>query len=291
MKGIILAGGSGSRLAPLTTCTSKQLLPVFDKPMIYYPLSVLMQSGIREVLLITTPVDQDRFRALLGDGSSFGIELSYVVQTEPRGLADAFILGADFIGSGPVTLILGDNLFHGDGLSTMLQDAQASNSGATIFSSHVDRAERYGVVCLDGTGKPVSIEEKPRVPKSNLAVTGLYVYDNSVLGIAKTVKPSARGELEITDVNRSYMLQGSLSVTQLSRDIAWLDTGTAEALLEASEFVRSLQHRHGLQIACLEEIGLQRGWLDIQMVEKASSLTRSSGYGIYLQKVCDNYKK
>jgi glucose-1-phosphate thymidylyltransferase len=259
--------------------------------MIYYPLSVLMQSGIREVLLITTPVDQDRFRALLGDGSSFGIELSYVVQTEPRGLADAFILGADFIGSGPVTLILGDNLFHGDGLSTMLQDAQASNSGATIFSSHVDRAERYGVVCLDGTGKPVSIEEKPRVPKSNLAVTGLYVYDNSVLGIAKTVKPSARGELEITDVNRSYMLQGSLSVTQLSRDIAWLDTGTAEALLEASEFVRSLQHRHGLQIACLEEIGLQRGWLDIQMVEKASSLTRSSGYGIYLQKVCDNYKK
>ncbi|MDG2043333.1 MAG: glucose-1-phosphate thymidylyltransferase RfbA [Maricaulis sp.] len=291
MKGIILAGGSGSRLAPLTTCTSKQLLPVFDKPMIYYPLSVLMQSGIREVLLITTPVDQDRFRALLGDGSSFGIELSYVVQTEPRGLADAFILGADFIGSGPVTLILGDNLFHGDGLSTMLQDAQASNSGATIFSSHVDRAERYGVVCLDGTGKPVSIEEKPRAPKSNLAVTGLYVYDNSVLGIAKTVKPSARGELEITDVNRSYMLQGSLSVTQLSRDIAWLDTGTAEALLEASEFVRSLQHRHGLQIACLEEIGLQRGWLDIQMVEKASSLTRSSGYGIYLQKVCDNYKK
>ena len=291
MKGIILAGGSGSRLAPLTTCTSKQLLPVFDKPMIYYPLCVLMQSGIREVLLITTPVDQDRFRALLGDGSSFGIELSYVVQTEPRGLADAFILGADFIGSGPVTLILGDNLFHGDGLSTMLQDAQASNSGATIFSSHVDRAERYGVVCLDGTGKPVSIEEKPRVPKSNLAVTGLYVYDNSVLGIAKTVKPSARGELEITDVNRSYMLQGSLSVTQLSRDIAWLDTGTAEALLEASEFVRSLQHRHGLQIACLEEIGLQRGWLDIQMVEKASSLTRSSGYGIYLQKVCDNYKK
>ncbi len=291
MKGIILAGGSGSRLAPLTTCTSKQLLPVFDKPMIYYPLCVLMQSGIREVLLITTPVDQDRFRALLGDGSSFGIELSYVVQTEPRGLADAFILGADFIGSGPVTLILGDNLFHGDGLSTMLQDAQASISGATIFSSHVDRAERYGVVCLDGTGKPVSIEEKPRVPKSNLAVTGLYVYDTSVLGIAKTVKPSARGELEITDVNRSYMLQGSLSVTQLSRDIAWLDTGTAEALLEASEFVRSLQHRHGLQIACLEEIGLQRGWLDIQMVEKASSLTRSSGYGIYLQRVCDNYKK
>jgi glucose-1-phosphate thymidylyltransferase len=291
VKGIILAGGSGSRLAPLTTCTSKQLLPIFDKPMIYYPLSVLMQSGIREILLITTPADQDRFRTLLGDGSAFGIRLSYVVQTQPRGLADAFILGADFVGSGPVTLILGDNLFHGDGLSTMLQDAQQSNSGATIFSSHVDRAERYGVVSLDGSGKPVSIEEKPKMPKSNLAVTGLYVYDNSVLAIAKNVKPSARGELEITDINRSYMLQGKLNVKQLSRDIAWLDTGTAEALLEASEYVRSLQHRQGLQIACLEEIGLQKGWLDIQMVERACSRTRSSGYGLYLQKVCDNHSE
>lgn len=285
MKGIILAGGSGSRLAPLTTSTSKQLLPIFDKPMIYYPLSVLMQAGIRDVLIITTAEDADRFKALLGDGRAFGVRLNYVVQAEPRGLAEAFILGEEFVGSDPVTLILGDNLFHGDGLSTMLAEALRNVSGGTIFSYHVDQAERYGVVSLDDQGRPVSIEEKPEEPKSNLAVTGLYVYGNDVISIAKQVKPSARGELEITDVNRAYLEQGRLNVCQLGRNIAWLDTGTPEALLEASEYVRSLQHRQGLQIACLEEIGYQNGWLSVEDVNAAAERMASSVYGRYLQKV------
>jgi len=285
VKGIILAGGSGSRLAPLTTSTSKQLLPIFDKPMIYYPLSVLMQAGIRDVLIITTAEDADRFKALLGDGRAFGVRLNYVVQAEPRGLAEAFILGEEFVGSDPVTLILGDNLFHGDGLSTMLAEALRNVSGGTIFSYHVDQAERYGVVSLDDQGRPVSIEEKPEEPKSNLAVTGLYVYGNDVISIAKQVKPSARGELEITDVNRAYLEQGRLNVCQLGRNIAWLDTGTPEALLEASEYVRSLQHRQGLQIACLEEIGYQNGWLSVEDVNAAAERMASSVYGRYLQKV------
>jgi glucose-1-phosphate thymidylyltransferase len=285
VKGIILAGGSGSRLAPLTTSTSKQLLPIFDKPMIYYPLSVLMRAGIRDVLIITTAEDANRFKALLGDGCTFGVRLSYVVQAEPRGLAEAFILGEEFVGADPVTLILGDNLFHGDGLSTMLGDALQDVSGATIFSYHVDEAERYGVVCLDDRGRPVSIEEKPDEPKSHLAVTGLYVYGNDVISIAKQVTPSARGELEITDVNRAYLEQGRLNVCQLGRNIAWLDTGTPEALLEASEYVRSLQHRQGLQIACLEEIGYHNGWLSQADVSAAAERMMSSVYGRYLQKV------
>ena len=290
-KGIVLAGGTGSRLFPLTLGISKQMAPVYDKPMIYYPLSTLMLAGIQDVLIISSPRDLGGFEKLLGDGSQWGMKFCYVEQANPEGLAQAFILASEFVGNDHVALVLGDNIFYGRGFQEILNSAASQQNGATIFGYEVRDPERYGVVEFDADGKAISLDEKPKKPRSNYAVPGLYFYDNDVVEISRGLRPSSRGELEITDVNRSYMLQGSRSVTQLSRDSAWLDTGTAEALLEASEFVRSLQHRHGLQIACLEEIGLQRGWLDIQMVEKASSLTRSSGYGIYLQKVCDNYKK
>lgn len=286
MKGIILAGGSGTRLAPLTLATSKQLLPVYDKPMIYYPLSVLMLAGIKDILIITTPDDIGRFQSLLGDGAQFGIQLSYVAQPRPEGLAQAFILGEDFIGSDPVTLILGDNLFYGHGLpDTVRAVVEAREPGATIFSYHVNNPRRYGVVSLDDQGRPVDIEEKPEQPKSNYAVTGLYVYDNAVIDIAKSIRPSSRGELEITDVNRTYLQQGDLRVAQLGRGTAWLDTGTAQALLEASEFVRSLQRRQGLQIACLEEIAYRNGWIDLAVLSTAEARYRNSEYGEYLSRL------
>ncbi len=283
MKGIILAGGSGSRLAPLTNCTSKQLLPVYDKPMIFYPLSSLMLAGIRDVLIITTPHDQDRFQQLLGDGSQFGVRLSYMIQPEPKGIAQALVLGADFIGDDSVALILGDNLFYGNGLSEILMNAVSNASkGATIFSYHVTNAKRYGVVTVDDDGRATSIEEKPAAPRSNLAVTGLYIYDNNVIEIASRITPSARGELEITDVNRAYLEDGLLRVVTLGRGIAWLDTGTPQALLEASEFVRSLERRLGLQIACLEEIAYRKGWIDRAGLTRASTRYANSDYGKYL---------
>lgn len=288
MKGIILAGGSGSRLSPLTLGISKQLLPIFDKPMIYYPLSALMLAGIRDILIITTPEDHNRFQRVLGDGSTFGVNLTYTVQPEPKGLAQAFILGKDFVGSDPVTLILGDNLFYGHGFSNLLQAAVADVSdGATVFSYHVNDPERYGVVEVDENGNAISIEEKPTNPKSNLAVTGLYVYDNSVLEIANTIEPSARGELEITDINKTYMERGLLRVQRIGRGIAWLDTGTAEALLEAAEFVRSLQYRQGLQIACLEEIAFRNGWIDRNQLSAAAAKYRASEYGTYIRHLAD----
>lgn len=286
MKGIILAGGSGTRLGPLTVSTSKQLLPVYDKPMIYYPLSVLMLAGIREILIITTPQDQSRFRELLGDGSQYGISLEYTVQAEPKGLAEAFLLGRDFVGEDRVSLILGDNLFYGHGLTETLRSAAENPSpGATIFAYHVNRPQRYGVVTLDREGRPLDIEEKPANPTSNKAVTGLYIYDNTVLDIAREIRPSARGELEITDVNRVYLRNGLLNVVELGRGIAWLDTGTSQALLEASEFVRSLQRRQGLQIACLEEIAYTNRWIAREAIEKAEARFRKSDYGNYISRL------
>ena len=287
VKGIVLAGGSGTRLWPLTLSTSKQLLPVYDKPMIYYPISVLMLAGIRDILIITTPEDQDRFRQLLGDGSRFGVTLSYVAQPAPKGLAQAFLLDEDFIGDGPVTLILGDNLFYGHGFDEILQRATLSTSGATIFTYHVNKPQRYGVVVLDADGKPVSIDEKPREPRSNLAVTGLYVYDNDVVEIARSIRPSARGELEITDVNRAYMERGDLRVEKLGRGIAWLDTGTPQALLEASEYVRSLERRQGLQIACLEEIAFLNGWVGRDELRHSAQRFANSDYGQYIAKLLE----
>jgi glucose-1-phosphate thymidylyltransferase len=283
LKGIILAGGSGSRLSPLTICTSKQLLPVYDKPMIFYPLSALMLAGIRDILVITTPQDQDRFKQLLGDGSEFGVRLSYMVQQEPKGIAQALLLGADFVGDDGVTLILGDNMFYGHGLSESLMKAvNNAGQGATIFSYHVTNPKRYGVVSVDENNRATSIEEKPAKPKSNLAVTGLYIYDNDVLDIAASITPSARGELEITDVNRVYLERGLLRVVTMGRGIAWLDTGTPQALLEASEFVRSLERRQGLQIACLEEIAYRKGWIDKDGLERAAVKYKNSDYGKYL---------
>ena len=288
MKGIILAGGSGSRLSPLTICTSKQLLPVYDKPMIFYPLSALMLAGIRDILLITTPQDQDRFKQLLGDGSEFGVRLSYMVQQEPKGIAQALLLGAGFVGDDGVTLILGDNMFYGHGLSESLMKAvNNAGQGATIFSYHVTNPKRYGVVSVDEHNRATSIEEKPTRPKSNLAVTGLYIYDNDVLDIAASITPSARGELEITDVNRVYLEKGLLRVVTMGRGIAWLDTGTPQALLEASEFVRSLQRRQGLQIACLEEIAYRKGWIDKAVLERAAVKYKNSDYGKYLNNLAE----
>ena len=286
MKGIILAGGSGSRLHPLTVATSKQLLPVYDKPMIFYPLSVLMLAGIREVLIVCTPRDLDRFRDLLGDGGDLGMKLDYVCQDSPRGLADAFIVGRDFVGASNVALILGDNLFYGHALGdTVEQAADSLAKGATVFSYHVTDPERYGVITMDGQGRAIDIVEKPSEPKSNLAVTGLYFYDNDVVDIAAHLKPSARGELEITDVNRTYLERGELDVVNLGRGTAWLDTGTPAAMLEASEFVRTIQSRQGLQIACLEEIALRKNWLDTAGVERAADRYRNSGYGRYLRQL------
>lgn len=283
----MLAGGSGTRLWPLTLSTSKQLLPVYDKPMIYYPLSVLMLAGIRDILIITTPDDQDRFRQLLGDGSQFGVRLSYVVQPAPKGLAQAFLLDEDFIGDEPVTLILGDNLFYGHGFDEIVRNAAALTSGATIFTYHVNKPRRYGVVVLDEEGRPIAIDEKPQEPRSNLAVTGLYVYDNDVIEIARSIRPSARGELEITDVNRAYMERGDLRVEKLGRGIAWLDTGTPQALLEASEYVRSLERRQGLQIACLEEVAFDNGWIGRDELRDSARRFANSDYGAYIAKLLD----
>ena len=287
MKGIILAGGHGTRLYPLTLATSKQLLPVFDKPMIYYPLSNLMLAGIRDILIISTPHDLPLFRKALGDGSDFGISLSYVEQPRPEGLAQAFILGAGHIGNDCVALALGDNLLFGHGLNPILQRAADLRSGGLVFGYHVPDPERYGVVAFDKSGRALSIVEKPAEPKSNWAVIGLYFYDHRVVEIARGLKPSQRGELEITDVNAIYLARGELQVERLSRGYAWLDAGTHESLLEAGEFVRTIQHRTGLQIACLEEIALEKGWLEPGDVMRRAQKLAASDYGRYLARLLD----
>ena len=287
MKGIILAGGSGTRLYPLTKVTSKQLLPIYDKPMIYYPLSVLMNAGIRDILIISTPDDTPRFEALLGDGHQFGITLSYAVQPSPDGLAQAFIIGADFIGNDSVAMVLGDNIFHGQGLKKRLREAAAREKGATVFGYYVDDPERFGIVEFDKDGKAVSIEEKPEKPKSNYCVTGLYFYDNRVVEYAKNLKPSARGELEITDLNRIYLESGELDVTLLGQGFTWLDTGTHESLVEATNFVKTVETHEHRKIACLEEIAYTNGWVTKDEVMEAYEILKKNQYGQYLKDVVD----
>ena len=285
MKGIILAGGAGTRLYPLTTCISKQLLPVYDKPTIYYPLSVLMLAGIREILIISTPRDLPMIEALLGSGNDLGLSLSYRVQPEPKGIAQAFTIGADFIGDSPVCLILGDNIFYGYEMTGLLDNAARLTSGACVFAYQVSDPERYGVVEFDRKFTALSIEEKPKQPKSNWAVTGLYFYDASVVQIAQTLKPSARGELEITDVNKTYLAQNRLTVQPMGRGIAWLDTGTYDSLLSSSVFVQTLEHRQGLKVACLEEIAYTRGLIDAAGMQKLIDRAGKSEYGQYLRRV------
>ncbi len=282
MKGIVLAGGSGTRLHPITRGVSKQLLPVYDKPMIYYPISVLMLAEIRDILIVTTPQDLSSYKRLLGDGQEFGIKLSYVVQDNPNGLAEAFILGEDFIGDENVALVLGDNIFYGQGFSPLLQAAKARQSGATVFGYTVKDPGRFGVVEFDTDMRAISIEEKPIKPKSNMAVTGLYFYDNSVVDIAKSIKPSERGELEITSINDIYLKQGNLNVEVLGRGFTWLDTGTHDSLLEASHFVQTIELRQGYKIACLEEIAFSKGWLSVERIANAAAAMDKNAYGKYL---------
>ncbi|MCZ2721339.1 glucose-1-phosphate thymidylyltransferase RfbA [Marinomonas sp. 15G1-11] len=289
-KGIILAGGSGTRLHPLTLGCSKQLMPIYDKPMIYYPLSVLMLAGIREVLIITTPEDQENFKKVLGNGEQFGMSLEYAVQPTPDGLAQAFIIGEDFIGDDNVALLLGDNIFFGQRFSEILQEATNQQQGATVFGYHVTDPERFGVVEFDDAGNVLSIEEKPEKPRSQYAVTGMYFYDNDVIEIAKTIKPSPRGELEITDINLAYLKRGDLKVSLLGRGFAWLDTGTHDALLEAGQFVQTVEHRQGLKVACLEEIAFSRKWINKEQLIEAGTQLKKTGYGQYLLKIANGYR-
>ncbi len=285
MRGIILAGGSGTRLYPLTLALSKQLLPVYDKPMIYYPLSVLMLAGIREILVISTPQDLPQFRSLLGDGAAFGISLSYAEQPSPDGLAQAFLIGEKFLGGGPAALVLGDNIFHGDRLQARCRAAAARTTGATVFAYHVSDPERYGVVSFDADGRATAIEEKPKAPKSNWAVTGLYFYDADIVDVAKSIRPSARGELEITDVNRAYLERGQLNVERLGRGHAWLDTGTHDSLHDAGSFIRTLETRTGIKVCCPEEIAFHSGWIDAQAVEQRAARLGKTDYAAYLRRI------
>lgn len=288
MKGIVLAGGSGTRLYPITKGISKQLLPIYDKPMVYYPISVLMLAGIKDILIISTPQDVSSYKRLLGDGEAFGVKFSYLVQEKPNGLAEAFIIGEDFIGSGKVALVLGDNIFYGQGFSPALLRAKSRGEGATIFGYAVRDPRRYGVVEVDGNMNAISVEEKPTNPKSNIAVTGLYFYDNSVIEIAKSIKPSPRGELEITSINEVYLNNNQLNVEKLGRGFAWLDTGTHESLLEASHFVQTVELRQGYKIACLEEIAFSNGWIDKENILSSLKKMSSNSYSQYLRDLLDN---